>query len=312
MGLRILIVEQEAAFRHELARALTGHEVCEATTGDEAMAALVQNPYPLVVTNVAVGDTCGLKLMEQAKQVDREALVVVTTDHPDGPAALRALRLGAFDYLPRTCDPAVMSAVLRRAVERVTLARENQNLLDSLKRNIEAFRFQNRQLEDMATRDWLTGLFNHRYFIEAFELELARCRRHDRVLSLIFADVDFFKKYNDTQGHPAGDALLASLAKLITRESRRSTIVARYGGEEFVLLVPETGRAGALRYAERIRSTVEAYPFPVREGPEHGRITLSLGVATFPENGSDANTLLKYADSALYRAKDSGRNMVCG
>ena len=164
----------------------------------------------------------------------------------------------------------------------------------------------------MATRDGLTGLFNHRYFIAAFELELARCRRHDRVLSLIFADVDFFKKYNDTQGHQAGDALLASLAQLISRESRRSTIVARYGGEEFVLLVPETGRAGALRYAERIRSTVEAYPFPVREDQEHGRITLSLGVATFPENGSDANTLLKYADSALYLAKDSGRNKVCG
>ena len=312
MGLRILIAEQEDAFRHELVRALEGHEVHEVATGDEAMDALHQNPYSLVVTNSVVGDTCGLSLMEQAKNLDRDALVVVTVDDPEAPEALHVLRSGAYDYLLRPCEQAVMSAVLRRAVEWVTLTRENQALLGSLKRNVEAFAFQNRRLEDMATRDGLTGLFNHRYFFQAFDLELVRCRRHEHKLSLIFADVDFFKKYNDTQGHQAGDALLSTLAKLITKESRRSTVVARYGGEEFVLLVPETDRQGVLQYAEKIRSLVEAYPFPGRESHPNGRITMSFGVATFPDDGSDANTLLKYADDALYRAKNSGRNAVCG
>ena len=128
----------------------------------------------------------------------------------------------------------------------------------------------------------------------------------------MLADLDYFKKYNDTQGHLAGDELLSALGSLITRESRKSTIVARYGGEEFALLIPETDREGALKYAEKIRSLVEAYPFHGRETHPGGKITMSLGVATFPENGTDANALIKCADDALYRAKDAGRNTVCG
>jgi diguanylate cyclase (GGDEF)-like protein len=312
MNLQILIAEQEDAFRQELVRALAGHEVSEAATGAEAMAALQRNPCPLVVTNVVVGDTCGLKLMEQAKELDPEAVVVVTTGDSHASKALHALRSGAYDYLRKPCDETVMAAVLRRAVERVALIRENQNLLASLERNIEALRLQNRRLEDMASHDGLTGLHNHRYFVEAFDQELARCRRHERTLSVIFADVDFFKKYNDTQGHQAGDVVLSTLGMLLRREARRATIVARYGGEEFVLLVPETGREGALQYAERIRSLVEVYPFPARKTLANGKVTLSLGVATFPDHGTDANMLLKYADDALYRAKASGRNTVCG
>ena len=105
--------------------------------------------------------------------------------------------------------------------------------------------------------------------------------------------------------------MLTDLGKLIVGRSRKSTTVARYGGEEFVLLAPETNRHGALRYAESIRAVVAAYPFDGLETHPGGRITLSLGIATFPENGSDADELIKCADDAMYRAKDSGRNAVC-
>ena len=140
---------------------------------------------------------------------------------------------------------------------------------------------------------------------------MARCRRHKRWLSLAFADVDHFKKYNDAQGHLAGDSLLSELGRLLTSYGRKSTIIARYGGEEFVLVVPETDHHGALTYAENVRKLVENHPFPGRETQPDGKITLSIGVATFPEHGTDANALIKHADDALYRAKNSGRNSVC-
>ena len=104
---------------------------------------------------------------------------------------------------------------------------------------------------------------------------------------------------------------MSTLGTLITSETRQSTIVARYGGEEFAVIMPEGDREGAIRYAEKMRALVEAFPFEGRETHPGGRITMSLGVATYPENGTDADALIKHADDALYRAKDAGRNAVC-
>ena len=182
--------------------------------------------------------------------------------------------------------------------------------MESLKRNVDELSELNDTLRTLATRDGLTGLYNHRFFRETLEQEMSRCRRHDRIFSLLFMDLDYFKQYNDTHGHLAGDELLATLAEEISKASRATTIIARYGGEEFVLLVPETDNAGARRYAERIRTLIEAYPFKGRQTQPSGKVTLSIGVATFPENGEDTTALLDYADQALYRAKESGRNTV--
>lgn len=311
MGLRIMIVDPDEAFRGDLARALADHEVREVAGPAAASAALRENAYPLVIARFSPHDKGWTQLVEQARASDADSLVVATIDRDAPASALDALARGAHDCLSRPCTSVEMLAVLRRAVGYVSLLRENQDLVSSLKRTVEAFGFQNRRLEEMATRDGLTGLFNQRYFRESFELELSRCRRHGRPLSLVFADVDFFKKYNDTQGHPAGDDLLVTLAGLITAASRRSTIIARYGGEEFVLLVPETDRRGATQYAEKLRALVAGHPFPGREALPGGCVSMSFGVATFPEDGEDSESLFRAADAALYRAKHAGRNAVC-
>ena len=185
MGLRILIAEEEDSFRGHIVRALDGHHVVEAASGAEALESLRGEPFPLVITGMEMGDVSGLALMEQAKSLDPGALVVVTIDPARAPEAARALRSGAHDYLFKSCEDDVLAAVLRRAIEQVTLVRENQALLNSLKRNVEALGRQNQRLEHLATRDGLTGLYNHRYFREAFEVELSRCRRHGRVISLV-------------------------------------------------------------------------------------------------------------------------------
>lgn len=306
MNLRVLVAETEASTRRELLRALEDCDVFEADCGAVALEALRSDEFSLVVTSMDLGDTDGLTVLAEIASRGRESVVVVTVDDPNDPTAKSALRSGAHDLLVRPLDEILTKAALDRALQRIRLEHENEALLSSLKRNVEALGRQNSRLEHLATHDELTGLYNYRFFREALEMELARCRRHGRVASVVFADVDHFKEYNDTQGHLAGDVLLTKLAALLLGRARRSTLVARYGGEEFVLLVPEADRCAAREYAEDIRTRVEQFEFGGR------RITLSIGIASFPECGTDANALLKCADDALYRAKAAGRNTVCG
>jgi diguanylate cyclase (GGDEF)-like protein len=205
----------------------------------------------------------------------------------------------------------MISVVAGRALEKISLIAENRELLERLHKKNEEMEEANKALEEMAIRDGLTGLFNHRYFQETLTVELLRSRRHGRAFSLILIDVDNFKQYNDTHGHPEGDRLLSILAQLMGKNLRRSDVVARYGGEEFVIILPETSRRQALGVAEGIRKNISEYAFHGMKEQPGGRVTVSLGVAAFPRDGTDGSTLIKRADQALYRAKKSGRNTVC-
>jgi diguanylate cyclase (GGDEF)-like protein/excisionase family DNA binding protein len=166
-----------------------------------------------------------------------------------------------------------------------------------------AIRFSRAEIE--AITDGLTGLYNHRYLHERLDEELKRARRRKSPLSLLFLDCDHFKVYNDTYGHKAGDAALSHIARIIESCSRRIDLAARYGGEEFVLAVVDADLAGALVVAERIRSEIEA------QGVKDGQpLTVSVGVASYPEHAAAKDELLDKADWAMYLAKDAGRNRV--
>jgi diguanylate cyclase (GGDEF)-like protein len=165
-------------------------------------------------------------------------------------------------------------------------------------------------LERLAVTDGLTGLYNRRKFEEALLLEVRRNLRRDHPFGLLMMDVDNFKHYNDAHGHPAGDEVLRRLAQVFRQTFRSLDLVARYGGEEFVVLLLETELQGASVAAEKIRAAVEAAEFlHTREQPG-GRLTLSVGVAAFPEHGHSPEDVLESADRALYAAKRSGRNRV--
>ena len=166
------------------------------------------------------------------------------------------------------------------------------------------------EVQRLATTDPLTGLANRRVFEQRLMEEARRARRYRRPLALIMADLDRFKVYNDTFGHPAGDAVLQEVASLLQANVRKTDLVARYGGEEFAILLPETSAAGALAVAEKIRVAVENHPFPRRETLPGGRLTISLGIAAFPEEVDEPEALIQYADEALYRAKALGGNRV--
>lgn len=168
----------------------------------------------------------------------------------------------------------------------------------------------NGKLREMAFRDGLTGLYNHRYFQELMAREMSRSVRYGSVLSLMMFDIDHFKQVNDTHGHPGGDVILRKLAALVQECMRTSDVVARYGGEEFAVILPMTEAAGCKVFAERLRRKVEQMETNISGTPV--RITISIGMATYAPGmaATDKSQLIDAADRALYQSKQSGRNRV--
>lgn len=160
----------------------------------------------------------------------------------------------------------------------------------------------------LAKTDGLTGLNNHRTFHENLDFELKRVRRFKRYLSLLLIDIDYFKKFNDTYGHQAGDAVLKELAGIFRQNLRSIDYAARYGGEEFTIILPETSRDDGVKTAERIRNAVDVHSFDIAGNKSH--ITVSIGVAVFPNDAMDKGGLIKAADDAQYMAKRKGGNKI--
>ena len=191
-----------------------------------------------------------------------------------------------------------LTAVFNHMVGRL---RQGRQELDAMN---ERLRKQNEELERLSTSDALTGLHNRRYLTQRLSDELVRSYRHKGAFSVLMADVDEFKKYNDAFGHPAGDEVLKKVATILLNSTRSVDCTARYGGEEFAVLLTGTSGEVANEVAERIRARVEAQQFAGR------KITLSIGIAEFPENGQTADEVISNADEALYAAKRGGRNRV--
>jgi diguanylate cyclase (GGDEF)-like protein len=163
---------------------------------------------------------------------------------------------------------------------------------------------------ELSITDELTKVFNRRYFNQRFEREMQRAQRYQRPLSLIMLDIDHFKVFNDTHGHLWGDAILKQVAQTLEDNLRKADILARFGGEEFVVLLPEIDQIHASQVAEKLRRAIERVIFPKAETQPLGRITVSLGLASFPENAVGAGDLIHFADQGLYLAKSRGRNQV--
>lgn len=168
------------------------------------------------------------------------------------------------------------------------------------------------QIQAAANSDGLTRLYNKRYFLSRFGEEIIKAEKARHPVSLFIFDIDHFKKYNDTHGHMAGDECLKLTAQLLRDSVRDDDIAARYGGEEFVVVLPNTDRGGALQAAEKIRETIEAQQYsPPHPVNPNGRVTISGGVATFPDDGTGSSDLIRRADAGLYEAKRQGRNRIC-
>ena len=196
--------------------------------------------------------------------------------------------------------------------ERDLYARELQVIRGLYKEKLKEIEMMKEEAIRLSYTDDLTGIYNHRFFIEQLTLEVERQKRYPTPLSLLMIDIDYFKHYNDNNGHLAGDQVLKAIAILIQHGVRQSDIIARYGGEEFSAILINTGREEALEIAERVRRNVADTRFPNENAQPNKDLTVSVGVATFSSSISTLTDLIREADHALYLAKKCGRNRIEG
>ena len=194
--------------------------------------------------------------------------------------------------------------------EKDQYVRELQVVRDLYKEKLKEIEKLREETELLAHVDDLTGLYNHRFFIQQLTMEVERLKRYPTPLSLLMIDVDYFKHYNDSNGHLAGDHALKAIAHIIENSARQTDIVARYGGEEFSVILINTGKEGAKEIAERVRSHVADTRFPNESAQPNENLTVSIGVATYSAPISTLTELIRAADNALYEAKKAGRDRV--
>lgn len=199
------------------------------------------------------------------------------------------------DFVPRKFDPTKLN-LLSILASFAAMSISNATL--------------HRRTKMMSITDLLTGLYNHRHFKQYFKQEVMRAKRYQKPLSLIMLDIDDFKSFNDRFGHAVGDRVLSALGEIIQRAIRGVDIAFRYGGEEFIVILPETMLASAILAAERLRACVASGSSQILKELAVNGVTVSVGVASYPENADSADELFHIVDQLLYRAKREGKNKV--
>jgi diguanylate cyclase (GGDEF)-like protein len=342
----MLIVDDDDTIRKLLKNAFTDdYRVLCADDGESALALAANEPVDVILADHMMPGITGVELLAKAIEVCPDAvriLITASDQIEDARKAINVARVSRFVSKPMRMGE--LREIVAGAVREADLERENRRLLRELREKNELLqralslvqeherslerkvdertrelKTAMAKLEELSLRDGLTGLYNHRYFQEALGTELARSARHSHECGLLFIDVDHFKNYNDMAGHQAGDDLLRQLAKILMNtgevaevqiRGRVSDIAARYGGEEFVVILPETSRGGAAIRAQRLRDAIRSFPFLHGHVQPGGCVTVSIGVAMFPEDALQKEDLIEKADQALLRAKRAGRDRV--
>ncbi|HAU38303.1 MAG TPA: diguanylate cyclase response regulator [Phycisphaerales bacterium] len=288
---RILVVDDDDTIQRLFASALgrNGYEVVSVGSGSAALQVFKESSVEVVLLDIGLPDISGIEVMRQMVKTSSVIVILITGDDTSYSHEM-VVQQGAADFIVKPVRIAELLLRIRQACEARRLAQAKERLVV--------------ELERMAIRDELTGLYNYRHFRNQLRLEVQRRLRYERPLSLIIFDVDYFKRVNDTLGHTEGDRVLANIAMAVGRAVRNIDIVFRYGGEEFAVLLPETHAEQAIAVAERARQAVERTVVVNNES-----VTISAGIAEHQPQES-GEELVRRADQALYAAKRAGRNRV--
>jgi two-component system cell cycle response regulator len=299
--MRVLVVDDSAVYRKLIRDHLEswGFSVVMAKTGSEASHALEQPEAPkLVLLDWVLPDLDGIELCQRIRKTGTTGhyvYVILLTGKEGRQNRLDAMKAGADDYLLKPFDASELKA-------RLLVGKRILNLQEELVAARESMRHA-------ATHDSLTGLLNRGEILGLLERELERARRERKPVSVILADIDYFKKVNDTHGHLFGDETLREIARRMRSRLRVYDGVGRFGGEEFLLVLPTCDLAGATQRANELKEMIAATP--VRSGNVERAITMSMGIAVSETiGGKEVEALLNRADAALYAAKANGRNRV--
>lgn len=293
----IMIVDDTPTNIRVLAESLrVDYRVRVASSGQAALNLIErQGPPDLILLDIMMPEIDGYEVCRRLKEnpTTKNIPVIFVTARDDAIDEERGLKLGAVDYIVKPFHLPIVAARVHNHIK---------------------LKMKSDLLESLAMLDALTDIPNRRSFDETLHEEWLRARRAEQPVSIIMADIDHFKRYNDHYGHGAGDICLIKVAAALAYSVERpGDLVARYGGEEFIALLPDTDREGARLVAERFRNEVEALQLPHQFSKASPLVTISVGFATAnPHLGDDANRLLEQADRMLYQAKNKGRNRVCG
>jgi diguanylate cyclase (GGDEF)-like protein len=304
---RILVVDDDAATAELLRTWLRDHpyDVLEASNGEDGLRVVAAERPDLVLLDLRMPGVDGISVARHIKDdpATRSTPVILLTACRDTETKIEAFAAGADDYVTKPFE-------FQEMVARIGSMLRRRDLLLGLESKVRDLSATNEQLEALLMIDEKTGLYNFREFRRRLREEWQRAQRYGTPLSLVFLDVDHFKRVNDSLGHPAGDHVLRELATLVAGGARANDVAARYGGEEFAVILPHTDGAMAERVAERIRTAVREFVFLEDQTPT--RITVSAGVSTWSSTRAieSVDELIRAADRALYAAKDAGRDRV--
>ena len=313
----ILVVDDDQGMRQLLRRVMEkdGYQVVEAANGEQGLEAYKRLKPNLVLLDALMpvmdGFACCTQLQMLSDEISLDGNgfgnaksfngasrtpVLMITGLDDQESVDRAFAVGATDYVTKPIHLAVLRQRVRRLIQQSQLYQQLE--------------IANRELHRLATLDGLTGVANRRRFDEYLDAEWRHLAREKLPLSLILCDIDFFKRYNDTYGHQAGDACLRRVADALRYCAKRSVdLVARYGGEEFAVIMPNTTLMGASQVAEEIWAVVNALEIEHTQSAVSDRVTISSGIACInPALNMSPTVLIAAADAALYKAKAAGRN----
>jgi two-component system, cell cycle response regulator len=267
--------------------------------GEEALSECQRGKVDLVLLDLLLPGINGFDVCRRLKETDqtRDIQILMVSSQNDLESKLKGIALGADEFL-------IKPVIKEELIVRIKSLVKKKLYLDQLVARYET-------ALNAAITDKLTGLYNHSYLKHFMELEIKRCSRQKEPMAFIMIDIDDFKQYNDTYGHPAGDTLLRLFGRLIKTTIREVDLAARYGGEEFAVVLPYTESREARAIAERILGNIRNCSFS--EGPSHlcERKTASLGIACYPKDGETVAEIVQRADDALYRAKRKGKNQIC-
>ena len=294
----ILLIDSDDRHAERIKQYLTAeHRVDILTQPADAVFQVAGAHYELVLVAMDLPDFDPLRVCSQIRTLEhtRSLPIILIADEADKPRVVRALDLGINDFIMRPVDRNELAARVKTQIRRQRYALE---LRESVSNTMA-----------LAVTDELTGLYNRRYFDRHMHVMLSKAHSQDRRLALMILDVDHFKAVNDTHGHDAGDLVLKEFSARLKRNIRGVDLACRFGGEEFVVLMPDTDQNQAEAVAERVRQAVAERAFEVPGGRSLW-ITVSAGVALRESDSDTAETLIKRADVALYRAKREGRNRV--
>jgi len=304
---KVLVVD-DIALNRKLQQAYldaVGYDVILAKDGIEALEKIKLETPDLVLLDVMMPRMNGFDVCRELKNGNQTRFipVILVTALNEIENKIKGIEAGADDFISKPFNKLELLA-------RVKSLLRIKHLHDELELKIKELEATQRKLYQLAITDGLTDLYNYRYFNEQLFRELTRAKRHELKVSVIMLDIDFFKNFNDTHGHPAGDKVLKTIAKLLYTNIRKIDIAARYGGEEFAIILVETDKDAASVVANKIKKIIEDYPFLQQETQPNGKLTISAGVATYPDDTDDTDKLITIADMRLYKAKEQGRNRV--